>query len=352
MNIALFDASKYWSGGAQRVYLCCKGFKEKGHNVILICFATNRLNVLLKNHIKIFNIRPVFDLDILAAIKILFILIKYKIDIIDIHSPKFYWIGLITGKILKKKVFITRNVEYRKKGIKKIINRFLYRNCNGVIAVSNKIKENLIKDFNLYNDKVNLIYDGFNLKQGDFNIRKNYNISEDEIVISIIGRIEKNKAQDFAVEVAYELVKNNLKVKLLIIGKIEDHLFYKKIIEKINTLKISENVIFTGFVKNTADYIFSSDVILCCSYYEGLPRSLVESIILSKPVVCSSAVDINDLEEFKEIIKIVKERNPKKFAKAILELLSYKKAKINPDILQEKFSIESMIKKYLKFYSE
>ena len=26
MNILLFDAAKYWSGGAERVYLCAKRF--------------------------------------------------------------------------------------------------------------------------------------------------------------------------------------------------------------------------------------------------------------------------------------------------------------------------------------
>ncbi|MCS7230660.1 MAG: glycosyltransferase family 4 protein [Elusimicrobiota bacterium] len=350
MNIAIFDAARYWSGGAQRVYLCCKGFKERNHTVVLICLSTSRLNKLLKNKIKIFNIHPVFDLDFLAGIKIFYILLKYKIDILDIHSPKFYWLGLFVGKILNKKVFITRNVEYRKKGIKKIINRILYHSCDGIIAVSEKIKKYLKEDFKIKDEKIKVIYDGFIFeKKQPKNIRKKYNISNNEIVLSIIGRIEKNKAQDFAIEILYELIKNGYKAKLFIIGKKEDEDFYEYLINKIKILNLSENVILTGFVSNVDDYIFSSDVILCCSYYEGLPRSIIESLALLKPVVSTDAVDEYEVKKLPSLVKIIKERNPKKFASAILDLKESNVKYIN-DFLKN-FSYSNMIDEYLRFYS-
>jgi hypothetical protein len=64
MNIAFFDAAPYWSGGAERVYLCCRELKERGHKIILFCLPTSRLNILLKNVVKIYNVRQIFDLKI------------------------------------------------------------------------------------------------------------------------------------------------------------------------------------------------------------------------------------------------------------------------------------------------
>lgn len=351
MNIALFDAAKYWSGGAYRVYLCCKGFKEKKNNVFLFCLPTSRLNILLKNEVKIFNLHPVFDLDFFAFIKVLYILIKYKIEVLDVHSPKFYWIATLAAKILRKKVFITRNVEYRKKGLKKIINRFLYNNLTGVVAVSNKIKNALIEDFKIKESKVEVIHDGVILKKTKSNdIRTKYNIKEDEIVLSIIARIEKNKGQDLAIEILNELVKEKYKSKLFIIGKKEDKKFYDILVSKIENLNLKNNVIFTEFVENVNDYINSSDVILCCSYYEGLPRSIIESLISLKPVVSTAAVDIEELKDFKDLIIIVNKREPKKFAKAIISAINNKKQKTYNEKLFEKFSYINMVNKYLEFY--
>lgn len=351
MNILLFDAAKYWSGGAQRVYLCCRGFKEKKHNVFLICLPTSRLNILLKNKIEVFNIHPVFDLDLLAAIKIFYILIKYKIEVLDIHSPKFYWLGLFASKILRKKVFITRNVEYRKKGLKKVINRFLYNNLTGVIAVSKKIKEALISDFKIDESKIKTIYDGFIIQKSKArNIRGLYDVKEEEIVLSIIARIERNKGQDLAIDILNELIRNGYESRLFIIGKKEDEIFYNELIKKIENLNLKNQVIFTDFVENVSDYIYSSDVILCCSYYEGLPRSVIESLIFLKPVVSTAAIDFEELFDFKDLIKIIRDRDPKKFAEAILGFVFDKKQKIYDEKLFEKFSYSSMVEKYLEFY--
>jgi len=323
MNILLFDAAKYWSGGAERVYLCCKGFKEKGHNVVLVCLPTSRLNLLLKDRIKVYNIHPIFDLDFFAGVKIFYLLLKHKIDVIDIHSPKFYWLGVFIGKLLNKKVFITRNVEYRKKGLKRYINKLLYYFCNGVITVSEKIKNNLIVDFGIKSNKIKVIYDAIEAKSHQKDIRVIYEIPQDAVVLSIIGRIEENKSQHIAVEVAEKLFKKGYNVYLFVVGQIESKSYYHSLIKLVNKIRFKDRVIFTGFVSNVEDYIYSSDIILCCSKHEGIPRTVVESVVLGKPVVSTTAAKIEEIfdEHLLKLVKFVSVPNVDNFVFFVEEVI-------------------------------
>ncbi len=353
MKIALFDAAKFWSGGAERVYLCAKGFKEKGHNVILVCLPTSRLNSLFKKQIKIYNISPVFDLDFLAAIKILIIILKNKIEVLDIHSPKFYWLGVFIGKLLGCRVFITRNVEYRKKGLKKITNRILYKLCDGIITISEKIKENMIEDFGINKEKIRVIKDAYiveiALKE---NIKEKYKISTNAFVLSIIGRVEKNKRQDIAVELLKSLINKNYDCYLFIVGPIENMDFYKKLLEKIENLKLSNKIFFTGYVKNVGDYIVTSDIVLCCSEHEGISKSVVESLLLGKPIVSLFPFEKDGILN-SELLFIIPNRDFDRFVKIVEQLLLSKtSSSVLKEELPRKFEVglEEMVKSCLDFY--
>ena len=356
MNILLFDAARYWSGGAERVYLCAKGYKQKKHNVVVVCLPTSRLNLLLKNEIKLYNIHPVFDLDIFAAIKIIYILLKHKINVVDIHSPKFYWLGVFIGKFLNKKIFITRNVEYRKKGIKRKINRLLYNFCYGVVVVSEKIKKYMVEDFKLKEEKIKVIYDAIDIKPEVKNIRDNYNIPQDAIVISIVGRIEENKGQHIAVEVVKNLSDKGYHVYLFIVGQIETKSYYKNLVENINKLNLVEKIIFTGFVSNIEDFIYSSDIILSCSEYEGMSKVVLLSVIIGRPVITTKSVKVNEVLEknYLKLISFTKTRSVEEFVilteKVIKNLRFYKKEKPMFDF-QKLLSYEKMVHEYLNFYN-
>lgn len=355
MNILLFDATKFWSGGAERVYFCCEEFMKKRHSVVLVCLPTSRLNFLLKNKIKIYNIHPVFDLDFFAAIKIFFVVIKHKIHVIDIHSPKFYWLGTFVGKVLNKKVFITRNVEYRKKGIKRIINKFLYNFlCNGVIVVSNKVKQQMMKDFEIKNERIKLIYDGFFFKLKGKNLRTMYNIPQHAILFAIIGRIEENKRQKLAVEVVKKLIEKKYDVYLFIVGPIEEKDYYKTLVKLVDDLQLRNKVIFTGFVSNIEDYIFSSDIIISCSQYESMGKAILESVVMNKPVITTTSVKVEELS--KDLLKFINyaEPNVESFVlvaeQVIKNIEFYKTQSVSFDI--QKFSYENMAEEYLDFYNK
>jgi len=122
----------------------------------------------------------------------------------------------------------------------------------------------------------------------------------------------------------------------------------------INKISFKDRVIFTGFVSNVEDYIYSSDVILCCSKHEGIPRTVVESVVLGKPVVSTTAAKIEEIfdEHLLKLVKFVRIPDVDNFVFFVEEVIknieSYKKLQLKFDI--KKFSYERMVSEYLDFY--
>lgn len=357
MNIALFDAAPYWSGGAERVYLCAQGFLEHGQKVIVICLPTSRLNQLLEGKVKLYHVRPLSDISPFALIRIIFILRKEKIDILDVHSPKFYWLALFAAKILKKKLVITRNVSYRKKGLKKWINSFLYRSCDKVVAVCNQIKKDFLADFKISEDKIVVIYDGLkplNFSAGEVQkqrteIRAKYNVSESEILLVNINRIERNKAQDLLIR-SMELLKNRgYNLKVLIVGKVEDRKFFQELKELAK--KFKESVFFVGFQENILPYILAADLVISSSYHEALPRNILQALIYGVPVVSTAVGGLRELFDEK-LLKFSTENTAESIAAAIAEVIKniahYREELKKLD--RTKFAYSRMVEEYLKVY--
>lgn len=357
MNIAIFDAAPYWSGGAQRVYFYCRELKRVGVNVILFCLPTSRLNYLLKGVVKIYNIFPLSDLGLISLLKICFIVCREKVDILDLHSPKFYWLGLFAGRVLGKKVVITRNVIYRKKGVKKFINKFLYDGCDAVICVSEKVKQILVEDFNIPQEKIEVIYDAIEVK--DFSpeeirqirekVRKEYNVEKKTFLLLTIGRVEKIKGYDVIVKAVKKLVDRGLNVKFISVGKTEDKCFYSEIEKFILNNKIEGYIQFVGFKDEVEHLIIASDVIVSGSYYESLGKSIVEGLFYNKPFVATSVGGLREVVSDKHGV-FVEKIDPDSLAEAIVKVKdNYNLYMNNMKYFNKKvFSIDEMVRKYLK----
>jgi len=361
VNIALFDAAPYWSGGAERVYFCARGFAESGHKVVIVCLPTSRLNELRRDKITIYNICPWFDLDPLALLKIIHILKKEEIDILDIHSPKFYWLGLIAAKILCRKAGITRNVAYPKKGIKRLINRWLYHHCDFVVAISRRVKETLIRDFALTEEKIHLIYDGgeyseFSEEQREKIrrlIRQKLNISLETFLLTIIGRIERVKGHDLLLKSVAELKNSGYNVGLLIIGPVEEKRFFRKLEKLVKELNLSREVIFTGFESAVSDYLLASEALVAPSYLESMGKSILEAAANQVPFVTTTNTGVSEVLP-RDLGIFVPAGDSEQLTAGLKDLIQNysryqeKAKKFNPVILDYK----KMVREYLHLYNE
>jgi len=361
MNLAFFDATPHWSGGAKRLYLLCRELKNCNYNIHIICLPGSQIAIRAKKiNISVHELKPITQFGLISLIRIILILKKEKIQLIDINSPKFYWLGLIAAKLIGIKIIITRNVPFRKKGIKKLINRLLYNSVDLIITISNYIKDVMIADYGK-NLNIEVIYDGIDLKEfSGINIekirtqkRKEYKIFN-KTVLGIIGRLDRIKGHKVAIQSLYLLKQKKYDVCLLIVGtgpkKIKNEL-----VKLITNLNLEQDVIFTDFYDNIIEILSAIDIVLTPSFEEGLGMNIIEALALNKPVIASNVGGIP------EIIKngvngiLVKPGDAYELANAVESLINsgYKNLTQNTyEIIKNNFNIETTVLKYKNIYQK
>lgn len=104
--------------------------------------------------------------------------------------------------------------------------------------------------------------------------RKHYNVSENTTVIGNVGRLHAQKNQSFLIDVFYRYHQINHNSQLWIIGQgeLKDHLM-----EKVESLALTKNVVFYGEVDNVDALYQGMDYFAFPSLYEGMSIALLEA---------------------------------------------------------------------------
>ena len=350
MNILFCDATPNWSGGANRIYLFSKTMKSRGHNIFVCCLPGSGLSGRLKpENINVTEYNPGSDINIFAVNKIKRIIIENKIDIIDIHSPKFYWTGSIAGKSCSKKVIITRNVPYRKSGLKKQVNKILYnRFADRVIAISDKIGRELAEDYKIPADRLNVIPDGIDISQFSSINKINCNYTNRKIIIGCISRLDNNKGLEYLIESIPKVLAKTGNVNFVIAGtgNIESSLKSRAM-----QLGLQSNITFTGFRTDIPDLLDKMDFTVLPSIQEGLSMAALESMSCSKPVVITSTCGLSDYITNKKNGIIVPPADSDSLASGIIDMINSDIAAMGKEarkLVETKFELNLVVNQYEK----
>lgn len=103
----------------------------------------------------------------------------------------------------------------------------------------------------------------------------------DRPYIIFVGRLEKVKRCILALQIFNEVQKEKA-IDFVILGEGSEISMLK---EKVKSLKLSNKVHFLGFVENPYKYIKNADLLLLTSQFESDSLVLLESLVLSTPVV-------------------------------------------------------------------
>ncbi len=221
-----------------------------------------------------------------------------------------------------------------------------------IIAGSNFVKKNLIKNYSLDEKDICVIYNGVDLKQfqpknRDIHreeIRKTYSINEKDFVVLFVGSGFERKGVEFLLR-AVESISRPITV--LIVGKGSDRRF-KHLVK-------THRVIFCGVQKSTERYYAASDLFVFAPIYEPFGNVHLEAMASGLPVITnrlSGAAEI--IEDGKQGFVLEKPEDIDNLAGKITYLMD---KKVNHRMgtearkLAEKFSFENYIKDVINLYA-
>jgi glycosyltransferase involved in cell wall biosynthesis len=115
------------------------------------------------------------------------------------------------------------------------------------------------------------------------------------------------------------------------------------------------NVYCLGSIKNAYRYIPLVDLFILTSNYEGLPVSIIESLVFGKPVLASNVGGISEILDGTNGFAL--ENDPALFVEKILLYLNdqerYRAAcEAARETYEEKFTVDKMYQKYLALYQD
>lgn len=148
-------------------------------------------------------------------------------------------------------------------------------------------------------------------------IRKDLNISNDELVFTFIGTFGAWHGVEFladAIKVFIDRKNNpNKKFKFLMIG---NGVLYNNVVNSLSEERYSKHVIFTGIIPQSEapDYLYASDVFLSPHIkregeaFFGSPTKLFEYMAYKKPIIASALYQIKDV--FQKPLYLYKKEKP------------------------------------------
>jgi glycosyltransferase involved in cell wall biosynthesis len=169
-------------------------------------------------------------------------------------------------------------------GITKFLMRYCYPKAERIIAISQGIKKDLLENFNLPGEKIEVIYNPLDIAEIETLSAEEINHPwfNDELPIIIsIGRLTKQKGHSYLIKV-FSMVRQSLPCRLVIIGTGEEE---ENLVNMVNTLGLKNDVEFLGFQRNPFKYMARSSLFISASRYEGFGNVLVEAMALGLPVI-------------------------------------------------------------------
>jgi glycosyltransferase involved in cell wall biosynthesis len=143
------------------------------------------------------------------------------------------------------------------------------------------------------------IFSGFDLKpyltaSDDAGLRARWGLKPWDIVVGKIARLFKLKGHDDLVDIAEPLIRENPRIKFLLVGDGESRELFQLMIA---LKKLKDHFIFTGLVspEEIPSLVGIMDILVHVSRREGLPRALPQALAAGKPVVaydCDGAGEV------------------------------------------------------------
>jgi glycosyltransferase involved in cell wall biosynthesis len=217
------------------------------------------------------------------------------------------------------------------------LERYLARRSNCIIAISENQKRELSERFHICPaEKIEIIPLGFDLGKFSKDVeakrrkfRSHYLIADDEIVISIVGRLVPVKNHTLFLHALRQVLDQTHKnVRVFIVGDGEDR---KRVEDTARDLQIDftdfliekrkATLIFTSWLKEVDEVYAGSDLVALSSLNEGTPVSIIEALAAKKPVVTTDVGGISNIVANDKNGFIVPSNDVEAFSTALLRMV-------------------------------
>ncbi|SHJ98471.1 Glycosyltransferase involved in cell wall bisynthesis [Clostridium amylolyticum] len=359
------------------LYALNKGILKEGYSLTALYSPSETSDEIVRDRdINVVNVeieRKIAPISNIRCIyKIYKELKKIKPHIVHVHTPIAAVLGRIAAKLAKVPIIIyTAHGFYFHENMSPLTYKLFYNIekfmgkyfTDFLFTQSLEDYETAIKGKFKPKDKILAIGNGVdgrnkfnieNIQEQDIkNLRSEFNIGEKDKVVTFIGRLVEEKGILDLLK-AFEKIERD-DIKLLIVGRLEKGERDTKTFEALKKYYNKKNIIFTGRREDINNILYITDIFCLPSYREGMPRSIIEAMVMECAVIAS---DIRGCRE--EVVQdntgyLIKVNSPE-FIKEKIELLCEDEEMLNAMKKQGRaralqlYNEEKVVQKQLEVY--
>lgn len=304
MKILVSCFSKSWGGMEMYTLTSMRKLRERGITVHFLCAPNTRLHREAEElGLEIQTSTAGSVINFWQIMRLAKTLRKEQYSIIHTHASKDLWI--LTPAIqlsgLKTPLFLTKHVgSYIKK--KDILHRWVYSRVTTAFAISTVIAKNLADTCPLPQDRIQILYDGTDMqrfsaeKVDSCAVRQELGIQPNELVLGMTTRFSPGKGHEEFLQAMASLQSDFPQLRGIIVGEASfgEQAYEQQIRQQAADLHL-DNVLFTGYRKDTERMYAAMDIFVFPSHSEAFGMALVEAMAMGKPSVCSNSDGVPDI---------------------------------------------------------
>jgi len=289
MKILHLEASPGWGGQEIRIVKEAEGMRNRGHQLFFGVQKKGKIvSELRKRGFFVYQLNFRKPYWFQTFFKLLWILLRRRIDIINTHSSLDSWIGGLAGRFFRRPIIRTRHLSTRiRKGwnsrlLYKWLADYVVTTCQKIVPIiSEQSGQSLVHCLSVptgIDTASTQITDGQAL---DF--RKKYDISSDDFLVGMVCFMRSWKGIEAFLKAA-KIMERDSKVKFILIGGGHEKTYREKA-ERMGL----KNFIFTGHLKDPLPGIAALDVFsLLSTAHEGVSQSSLQAAFLQKPLITTT----------------------------------------------------------------
>jgi glycosyltransferase involved in cell wall biosynthesis len=167
-----------------------------------------------------------------------------------------------------------------------------------LVAVSEDIRQHLIKQCGVRSHRVAVILNGVDMERFRFNeekrhaFRKLFGVTDGQLLLGSLGSYYPVKGQQYLIDAMARLVVVDRSVKLVMAGQgpLENELR-----RHVNGNGLGECVRIVGYIEDTPGFLSALDIFVMPSLSEGLPLALLEAAANERCIVATSVGGIPEI---------------------------------------------------------
>lgn len=279
--------------------------------------------------------------EFLAYLELKKILTHLKPDLISTHSAKAGCLGRLAANSLKIPVIYTAHGWPFAEGVGNLSSKIyiflekkLSKLSSRIITVSLQDKNLAIHHHVADKDQQVVVHNGM----PNIDLPKPQRTESHNIVITCIARIDQQKDHKTLLIALSKLKQKNWQLKLVGEGQLTQQLK-----ATCSDLGIENKILFLGYRKDIAEILAATDIFVLISNWEGFPRSILEAMRASLPVIASNVGGVSESVIDGKTGYLVQRGDSTTLENKLLELMTSKK-------LREDFGHQGR-ERFLKYFT-